>query len=189
MKRYIVLLGAILVTTGLSAQNSCNYRIQIDTEEEVFKITEEKLVEFMLAPKNSVFIYFSLMKQDEYASLVMQVSVNAVEMPPIMCFDSRSRVTFKLADDSYVALPYLDDVNCGEQTDHTDRLDNSTSEAAFFIDESAMEKLQQSEIVSMRLTSMKTNFDVEFQKVISNQDIPVPIYPREYFINTLHCVE
>jgi hypothetical protein len=171
------------------SQEDCDYKIRVETEEETFILTDEELVEYMLSTKESVFIYFSLMRQNEYSSLVLQISLNAIEMPPIMCFDNKSRITFKMVDGTFVSLPYLDEVNCGRQTEHDNTLNNSISEAAFFIDASAAERLKSTQIESMRITSMKTNFDVEFQNVISNKDIPVPIYPKEYFIATLGCIQ
>lgn len=189
MNRIIILFTLLLACNSAFSQDSCDFKIKVETEEEIFKLTEERLMEYMLAPKESVFIYFSLMRQNDYSSLVLQISLNAMEMPPIMCFDNKSRVTFKLKDGSFVSLPYLDKVNCGRQTDHDNQLDNSTSEAAFFIDSTAVSNLKTSEIESMRITTMKTNFDVVFQNVISNKEIEEPIYPKEYFIKTMQCIE
>ena len=189
MIRYFAVVAVCLIGWAGIAQDDCDYKIQVETEEEIFKMTNEKLVEYMLAPKESVFIYFSLMRQNEHPSLVLQISLNAMEMPPILCFDKKSRITFKLVDGTYVALPYLDEINCGRQTDHTDQLDNSLSEAAFYMDSIAIDRLKKVEIESMRITTMETNFDVSFQKVISNKEIQVPIYPREYFMKALGCIE
>ncbi|KAA3624722.1 MAG: hypothetical protein DWP94_02700 [Flavobacterium sp.] len=189
MKKIYTILLALNFTMWGFAQEDCSYKINVDTEEENFKLTSEQLMEYELSRTQSVFIYFSLMREGDLASLVMQISLNALEMPPIMCFDKRSRITFLLEDGSYVSLPYLDEVNCGRQTDHEDQLDNSTSEAAFFINREGITKLKKSELKSMRITSMNTNFDIEFKHVLSNAAIEVPIYPREYFIKNLGCIE
>lgn len=189
MKNLCTILLALGFTTLSFAQDECSYKINVDTEEENFKLTTEQLVEYELSRTQSVFIYFSLMREGDLSSLVMQISLNALEMPPIMCFDKKSRITFLLEDGSYVSLPYLDEVNCGRQTDHENQLDNSTSEAAFFMNEESMVKLMESALKSMRITSMNTNFDIEFKRVLSNPAIEVPIYPQEYFINNLGCIE
>lgn len=187
MKNVIWLL--ILFSGIAYGQNDCDYKINVDTEDELFKLTSEQLMDYELSNTQSAFIYFSLMRESKLSSLVLQISLNAVEMPPIMCFDSKSRVTFKLEDGSFVSLPYLDEVNCGRQTDHDDKLDNSTSEAAFFMNEESIQKLQSSPIETMRITSMNTNFDFKLKSVLSNPAIEQPIYPREYFINSLSCIE
>ncbi len=189
MKQMIVRLMFFMVVAMLSAQEDCAYKINVDLENEQFRLTNEKLVEYELGQGNSVFIYFSLMKQDKMNSLVAQISLNAIEMPPIMCFDSKSRISFKLEDGSFVSLPYLDEVNCGRQTDYEDQLDNSTSEAAFFMDTESIMRLRSSELVSMRITSMNTHFDMDFKSVISNATIPQPIYPKEFFTQNLKCLD
>jgi hypothetical protein len=189
MKQLSIFILAICFTTAGLAQEDCSYKINVDTEEEQFKLTSEQLVEYELSRTQSVFIYFSLMREADLSSLVMQISLNALEMPPIMCFDNKSRITFQLDDGTYVSLPYLDEVNCGRQTDHEDQLDNSTSEAAFFMNAESIAKLMASPINSMRITSMNTNFDIVFKGVLSNPAIEVPIYPKEYFINSLGCIE
>jgi hypothetical protein len=178
----------LLISTNY-AQGDCDYKINVDTEEETFKLTREQLVEFELSNTESAFIYFSLMRESGLSSLVLQISLNALEMPPIMCFDKKSRITFKLENGSYVSLPYLDEINCGRQTDHEDQLDNSTSEAAFFMNEKSTEMLKGSPVETMRITSMNTNFDFNIKMVLSNPAIEQPIYPREYFINNLDCIE
>lgn len=183
----LVILTMLVFSTGLAQE--CSYKINVEMDEETFKLTKETLVEFMLSPTESVFIYFSLMKDSGVSSLILQISLNAREMPPIMCFDKKSRLSFKMVDGSFLSLPYLDDVNCGIQTEYEDQFDNSTSEAAFYIDPTNLAKFKTIEIETMRITSMNTHFDIDFQKVISNKDIPVPIYPREYFINHLSCIE
>lgn len=189
MKNKLFFLIFLLTTILANSQADCAYKIIVDTDEESFKLTQEQLMEFILTPNESVFIYFSLLREADISSLVLQVSVNAKVMPPIMCFDKKSRLSFKMADGSFVSLPYLDDVNCGRQTEYEDQLDNSISEAAFYMDTVNMERLKSVQIESMRITSMKTHFDIEFQTVLSNPEIEVPIYPKEYFINTLGCIE
>jgi len=189
MKNSLILILFLLVTTLANSQEDCTYKLILDTDEESFKLTEEKLMEFILTPNENVFIYFSLLREADISSLILQISINAKEMPPIMCFDKKSRLSFKMTDGSFVSLPYLDEVNCGRQTDYEDQLDNSVSEAAFYMDVANMERLRAVQIESMRLTSMKTHFDIAFQNVLSNSEIETPIYPKEYFINTLGCIE
>jgi hypothetical protein len=188
MKNIVSVLIFLIVVGNIYSQNDCNYKINVETEDELFKLTQEELVEYELSQTQSAFIYFSLMRESDLTSLVLQISLNALEMPPVMCFDNKSRITFKLVDGSFVSLPYLDEVNCGRQTDHEDQLDNSTSEAAFFVNVESAEKLKESPIETMRITSMNSNFDFELKSVLSNPAIEQPIYPKEYFINNLGCV-
>ncbi len=189
MKKIVFLL--LLVCTpiiGFSQGQDCNYKIQIDTDDEVFKLTNPLLAEYLFGLERNVFIYFSLMREDNVKSLVIQTSVNAKEMPPLLCFNKDSRVTFKLEDGSYASLRYLGDENCGRQTQNEETLHNSTSEAAFLLDPLSIERLSSSRIASMRITTMRTNFDIAFQELISNEEIPFPIYPKEFFINSLKCL-
>jgi hypothetical protein len=189
MRNVFAILLMFIMTGAIHGQDDCSYKINVDMEDEQFKLTQEVLVEYELSNTQSAFIYFSLMRESNLSSLVLQISLNALEMPPIMCFDRKSRITFKLLDGSFVSLPYLDEVNCGRQTDHEDQLDNSTSEAAFFINSESAEKLKRSPIETMRISSMNTNFDFKLKSVLSNPAIDQPIYPREYFINNLGCIE
>ena len=174
---------------GIAQNQDCDYKIQIDTEEEIFVLTNPQLTEYLLGLERNVFIYFSLMKEGDVKSLVIQTSVNAKEIPPILCFNKDSRVTFKLEDGSYASLGYLGVENCGRQTENKETLHNSTSEAAFLLDELNLERLSTSKIIAMRITTMQTNFDIVFQELISNEEIPTPIYPKEFFMNSLKCLE
>lgn len=174
---------------GLAQTEDCSYKIQIDTDEETFKLTNEELTEFLVGRDRNVFIYFSLMREDAVKSLVMQVSVNAKEIPPILCFNKDSRVSFELEDGSFASLRYLGEVTCGRQVENSETLNNSTSEAAFLLDDASEKRLLQSKITSMRITTMKTNFDVTFQDVLSNAQIENPIYPKEFFLKYLKCLE
>ncbi|WP_432410716.1 hypothetical protein [Rasiella sp. SM2506] len=174
---------------GISQNQNCDFKIQVDTEDEVFKLTKEQLAEFLLGKDRNIFIYFSLMQEAAIKSLVIQVSVNAKEMPPLLCFNKDSRVSFKLEDGSFASLRYLGVENCGRQTENKETLNNSNSEAAFLLDEASMKRLAASKIVSMRITTMRTDFDIDFQDVLSNSQIPVPIYPKEFFLNNLKCLE
>lgn len=192
MKQLLFLFLFLLVSTpflGIAQDQDCDYKIQVDTEDQIFKLTNEQLTEFLLGRDRNIFIYFSLMQEAEIKSLVIQVSVNAQEMPPLMCFNKDSRVSFKLEDGSFASLRYLGVENCGRQTENKETLNNSNSEAAFLLDEGSIKRLKTSKIVSMRITTMQTDFDVDFQNVLSNNQIPVPIYPKEFFLNNLKCLE
>lgn len=190
MKKMIALLLLFTAMVGYGQESDCNYKLQVDTEAEQFVLTNAELAEYMLGLERTVFIYFSLMKEADVKSLVIQLSVNAKkQVPPMMCFNKDSRVSFQLEDGSFVSLRYLGDELCGRQTENEDTLHNSTSEAAFFLDETSLKRLSESEILSMRLTTMRTNFDVAFQDVLSNEELPVPIYPKEFFLNYLQCLE
>ena len=189
MNKLLLLLIFTFVFSPSFGQNDCNYKLNVDTDEEVFKLTHEELAEFMMGKDQNVFIYFSLMKEGDIKSMVLQISVNAKEPPPILCFDRNSRVSFRLQDGSYSSLRYLGEVNCGRQTKNEKALDNSTSEAAFLLDKDNLERLRNTPIESMRITTMKTNFDIEFQNVISNSEIIEPIYPKEFFVKNLSCLD
>lgn len=190
MKKLLFLFLVLCIPIlGFSQDKECDYKIQIDTEEEIFKLTNEQLTEFLLARDRNIFIYFSLMQEAAVKSLVIQVSVNAKEMPPLLCFNKDSRVSFKLENGSYASLRYLGVENCGRLTESTETLNNSKSEAAFLLDDVATKLLKTSKIVSMRITTMQTDFDVDFQNVLSNNQIPIPIYPKEFFMNNLKCLE
>lgn len=189
MKHRIVFFLFVVAVSFGHAQTDCNYKFNIETEEETFKVTKDQLVEFMIGKEQNVFIYFSLMKEGAVSSLVMQVSLNAKKMPLAMCFNSSSRVSFKLENGSYVSLPFLGEDNCGTQTPYEDRLNNSTSEAAFYLDTAHIAQLSEAPLESMRIATMRTNFDIDFQKLISNPQLELPIYPREFFINTLSCID
>ncbi|RDK85289.1 hypothetical protein [Marinirhabdus gelatinilytica] len=180
-------LGLSFLSSSQTQQ--CNYKIQVDTEEEKFFLTQEVLVDYILGKDKNVFIYFSGMREGDVKSLVLQFSVNATVLPPALCFNKDSRVSFKLEDGSFVSLRYLGEKICGRQTENEDTLHNSTSDAAFLIDDIAFERLSSSKTVSMRITTMKSHFDIKFQELISNPQIELPIYPKEFFMNTLKCLE
>jgi hypothetical protein len=188
---YILSIFLLVSATviGFSQDQDCDYKIQIDTEDEIFKLTNEQLTEFLIGKDRNVFIYFSLMREADIKSLVIQVSVNAKEMPPLMCFNNDSRVSFKLEDGSFASLGYLGVEDCGRQTESIETLNNSASEASFLLDEGSIVRLTASRIVSMRITTMRTDFDIDFQAVLSNNQILAPIYPKEFFINNLKCLE
>jgi|GEM_PF-565604 len=189
--KYLLTLFLLVSTiaTSFSQQPDCDYKILIDTEDEIFKLTNEKLTEFLLGRDRNIFIYFSLMQEEAVKSLVIQVSVNAKEMPPLMCFNKDSRVSFKLEDGSFVSMRYLGVENCGRLIENEETLHNSVSEAAFLLDDISIKRLEKSKITSMRITTMQTDFDIDFQNVLSNDQIPIPIYPKEFFMNTLKCLE
>lgn len=189
--KYILSIFLVVSTTivGFSQDQDCDYKIQIDTEDEIFKLTNEQLTEFLIGKDRNIFIYFSLMREADKKSLVIQVSVNAKEMPPLMCFNKDSRVSFKLEDGSFASLGYLGTEDCGRQKENSETLHNSTSEASFLLDEGSISRLTRSKILSMRITTMRTDFDIDFQTVLSNNQISVPIYPKEFFMNNLKCLE
>jgi hypothetical protein len=190
MKHLVTLFFIVVTTLPLFSQTKeCDYKIQIDTDEEIFKLTNEQLTEFLVGRERNIFIYFSLMREGAVKSLVVQISVNAKEMPPLLCFNKDSRVSFALEDGSYASLRYLGTENCGRQTENEETLNNSVSEAAFLLDETSIKRLEASKITSMRMTTMQTDFDVNFQEVLSNTQIPIPIYPKEFFMNNLKCLE
>ncbi len=177
------------IVTAQSPITDCNYKINVDTEEEIFKLTQQSLAEFMVGKGQTVFMYFSLMKQGNIKSVVLHTSLNALEMPPMICYNDKSRITFQLENGDFVPAPFLGEETCGRQTKGEESLNNMTSEGAFYIDEMSIERLSKSPLKSMRLTTMNTNFDVQFKEVISNKEIVEPIYPREFFIENLGCIE
>ncbi|QNJ98820.1 hypothetical protein [Constantimarinum furrinae] len=189
MLRIILPLLFFFSLFPMYSQEDCNYKIQYELDDDNFILTHEQLAEFMVGKDQNVFIYFSLMKEGPVKSLVLQVSLNAVEMPPIMCFDKTSRIIFQLEDKSYASLAYLGETICGRQSEPENQLKNSIVEAAFFLDEENLNRLKSSPIETMRITTMKTNFDIVFQEVISNKAIEEPIYPKEYFLKYLDCIE
>ncbi|GEQ86305.1 hypothetical protein ULMS_18130 [Patiriisocius marinistellae] len=191
MKVIVQLLFFTLAFTTFSQSNTkiCDYKINMETEEEIFKLTQESLAEFMVGNGQTVFMYFSLMKQGNIKSFVLHTSLNAVEMPPIICYNDKSRVTFQLESGEFVSAPYLGEETCGRQSKGEESLNNMTSEGSFYLDDVSIKRLSNSPLNTMRITTMNTNFDVNFKKVISNEQIAKPIYPREFFVENLSCIE
>jgi hypothetical protein len=189
MKKIIIFCLLLVTVHEGYSQVECEYKIKIDSAEEIFKLTPEQLVEFMFNKDQNVFIYFSLMREGDIKSMVLQISLNSREMPQILCFDQNSRVSFKLRDGSFASLRYLGDVNCGRQTRNEETLHNSSSEAAFLLDEVNLERLRATPMESMRISTMKANFDIDFKNIISNRDLPEPIYPKEFFVKYSACLD
>jgi hypothetical protein len=189
MKNLILftLFFAFFITTN--AQGKCEYKINVENEDETTILTENQLVEFLATDSQTAFLYFSLMRKENLKSLVVQLSLSAVNYPPVLCFNSESRITFKLDDGSFVSLRYIGAEDCGRNIEIENNLKNTTSEAAFYLDDVSLKRLNDSPVESLRLTTMKTNFDFVLKNVISNDQITIPIYPKEYFINYLSCVE
>ena len=187
--KFLYLLLLSFITTISFSQDKCDYKINIDTEEEQFKLTHQVLAEFMVGKSQTVFIYFSLMNEDKVKSVVLHLSLNSMEMPPLICYNDKSRISFKLESGEYVSAPYLGIETCGRQTENKESLSNSTSEASFYLDDQALKRLAGSPVETMRITSFKTNFDINFQPVISNDKLKKPIYPKRYFMDNLSCIE
>jgi hypothetical protein len=189
MHKFVLLFIFLIAISSVRSQEDCEYKIQYELDDDTFILTQEQLAEFMLGKEQNVFIYFSLMKEGPVKSLILQISLNAIEMPPVMCFDKSSRIIFQLEDKSYASLAFLGDKTCGQQSEPEAQLKNSLVEASFFLDEESLHRLSNSPIETMRIMTMKTNFDITFQEVISNKAIEKPIYPKEYFLKYLDCIE
>ena len=129
------------------------------------------------------------MKQDSVKSVVLSISLNSQEIPPLICYNKKSRITFKLEDGTYVSAPYLGVDVCARQSKVENAIHNSTSEASFYLDSLAQKRLSRAPIESLRIGSLDTNFDLKLVEVISNDQLANPIYPKEFFINTLPCIE
>lgn len=179
----------LVVTPVTFAQNDCDYKINVDTDEEKFQLTQEILTEFLVGRNQTVFIYLSLMRQENVKSVVLHLSLNAMQLPPKVCYNDSSRLSFALEDGSFVSAPYLGEETCGRQTQGEETMSNSISEASFYLDDFALEKLSNSSLKTMRITTMNQNYDINFQEVLSNEQITEPIYPREYFIKNLKCIQ
>ena len=187
--KYNLLLPLLCMYCFAAAQSTCDYKINVDTQEEIFQLTQESLIDFTVREKKTIFVYFSLMKQDSVKSVVLSISLNSQEIPPVICYNKKSRISFKLEDSTYVSAPYLGVDVCARQSKGENTMHNSTSEASFYLDSLAVERLSKSPIESLRIGSLNTNFDLKLIEVISNEQLANPIYPKEFFINTLPCIE
>jgi hypothetical protein len=187
--KYNLLLLLVCIYCFATAQSTCDYKINVDTQEEIFQLTQESLIDFTVGDKKTIFVYFSLMKQDSVKSVVLSISLNSQEIPPLICYNKKSRITFKLEDGTYVSAPYLGVDVCARQSKLDNTIHNSTSEASFYLDSLAQKRLSRAPIESLRIGSLNTNFDLKLVEVISNDQLANPIYPKEFFINTLPCIE
>lgn len=187
--KYNLLLLLVCIYCFATAQSTCDYKINVDTQEEIFQLTQESLIDFTVGDKKTIFVYFSLMKQDSVKSVVLSISLNSQEIPPLICYNKKSRITFKLEDGTYVSAPYLGVDVCARQSKVENAIHNSTSEASFYLDSLAQKRLSRAPIESLRIGSLDTNFDLKLVEVISNDQLANPIYPKEFFINTLPCIE
>ena len=187
--KYNLLLPLLYMYCFATAQSTCDYKINVDTQEEIFQLTQESLIDFTVGDKKTIFVYFSLMKQDSVKSVVLSISLNSQEIPPLICYNKKSRITFKLEDGTYVSAPYLGVDVCARQSKLENTIHNSTSEASFYLDSLAQKRLSRAPIESLRIGSLNTNFDLKLVEVISNDQLANPIYPKEFFINTLACIE
>jgi hypothetical protein len=187
--KYNLLLLLVCIYCFATAQSTCDYKINVDTQQEIFQLTQESLIDFTVGDKKTIFVYFSLMKQDSVKSVVLSISLNSQEIPPLICYNKKSRITFKLEDGTYVSAPYLGVDVCARQSKVENAIHNSTSEASFYLDSLAQKRLSRAPIESLRIGSLDTNFDLKLVEVISNDQLANPIYPKEFFINTLPCIE
>ncbi|MGK0386365.1 MAG: hypothetical protein ACI849_000975 [Patiriisocius sp.] len=188
MKHNLLLL-ILFFTIATIAQDSCDYKINVDTEEEVFQLTQESLIDFTVGDKKTVFVYFSLMKEGNVKSVVLSISLNSEEIPPLICYDKKSRISFQLSNGEYVSAPYLGIDTCGRQTKDENAINNSISEASFYLDEVALKRLVNSPVERLRISTLKNNFNLVLRDVISNDQLKKSIYPKEFFINSLPCIE
>ena len=189
MKNNFLFLLVFISFLGLSQESTCNYKINVDTEEEIFKLTHESLIDFIVRKDKTIFIYFSLMQEQAVQSVVLHLSMNSTKTPPLICFNAKSKLAFKLTDGSFVSSPYLGDETCGRQTENQDSMNNSTSEASFYLDAVALKRLKNAKVESIRIYSASANFDLELREVIYNEALGAPIYPMNYFISNLKCIE
>jgi hypothetical protein len=187
--KYSILILLALFSFNTIAQETCDYKINVETDEEIFKLTHESIIDYVVRPDKTIFIYFSLMKEDNVKSVVLHLSLNSTETPPIVCFNEKGKIAFKLESGEFVSAPYLGEETCGRQTQGEESMNNSTSEASFYLDEIALKRLSNSKIESMRIFSARSNFDLELREVIYNDNLAVPIYPKDFFIDNLKCID
>ena len=156
--KYNLLLPLLCIYCFAAAQSTCNYKINVDTQEEIFQLTQESLIDFTVREKKTIFVYFSLMKQDSVKSVVLSISLNSQEIPPVICYNKKAEFLSNLKTVLMFLHPYLGVDVCARQSKGENTMQNSTSEASFYLDSLAVERLSKSPIESLRNWIFKYKF-------------------------------
>ncbi|WP_418263094.1 hypothetical protein [Flavobacterium faecale] len=185
----IFTLFLFTLSSSVFAQKDCEYSANVTDSLGVYKMTTEYLISEKNFAGKSEYIFCSLITNNGFPALNVQLIQKSKEFLSAKCFDKNSKLYLQLQNGKIVTLLHLDKESCGSLIRNDQGYDNRVSTGTFMFLKGTFEDLKSSPVNLMRIKFLTGTDDYIVKKEITSEMNQKIYYPENYFINYLKCIE
>jgi hypothetical protein len=185
-----ILIAFFLFFSTLSiAQIDCDYSAEVTDILGTYKTTKDYLVSEKIFAGNSNYVFFSLVKTDDFPTLNVQFINRSMDFIKTNCFDKNSKIYFQLNNGKIITMIHIDEENCGTMVRDPKGFNNRITTGYFMFMKDSFEELKKSPISFMRVKYTTETVDYVFTSELISEMDSKTYNPDTYFMNYLKCIE
>ena len=188
MKNTLIALF-IFINLSVFAQKDCEYSTNLKDSIGVYKLTPEYLMSEKVFAGKSQYIFFSLVTDNGFPALNVQLIQKSKGFLSANCFDKNSKLYLQLQNGKVITLLHIDKESCGSLIRDPNGFDNRVTMGTFMFIVGSMEDLKSSPVTLMRIKYLTNIEDYLLKKEIISEMDQKTFYPETYFLNYLKCIE
>ncbi|MCW2119941.1 hypothetical protein [Flavobacterium sp. 7A] len=189
MKKSITALLLLFVNVTMFAQSECDYSVNVSDSLGVYKQTNEYLISEKIFAGKSEYIFFSLVTDNGFPALNVQLIQKSKDFLPANCFDKNSKLYLQLQNGKVITLLHMNKESCGNFIRDPKGFDNRVTIGTFMFVKGTMEELKNSPINLMRVKYLTNIEDYVIKKELTSELNQKFYQPETYFMNYLKCIQ
>ncbi|MCG9792568.1 hypothetical protein [Flavobacterium algicola] len=179
----------LLINTAVFAQKDCEYSVNVTDSLGVYKLTNEYLISEKNFAGKSEYIFCSLVTDNGFPSLNIQLIQKSKDFMSAKCFDKNSKLYLQLQNGKVITMLHLDKESCGTLIRNVDGIDSRLTMGTFMFIKGSIEDLKSSPVNLMRIKFLTSTDDYLVKKEVTSEMNKKVYLPETYFINYLKCIE
>jgi hypothetical protein len=184
-----ILAFLLIVSFSVFAQKDCEYSTNIKDSIGIYKLTNEYLMSEKNFGGKSEYIFCSLVLNNDFPTLKVQLIQKSKEFLSAKCFDKNSKLYLQLQNGKIITLLHIDKESCGSLIRNDQGFDNRLSMGTFMFLKGTLEELKSSPVNLMRIKFLTSTDDFIVKKEITSEMNQKVYFPETYFIDYLKCIE
>ncbi|WP_366183608.1 hypothetical protein [Flavobacterium ovatum] len=184
-----ILAFLLIASFPVFSQKDCEYSANVKDSLGVYKLTKEYLVSEKNFAGKSEYIFCSLVSNDGFPALNVQLIQKSKEFLSANCFDKSSKLYLQLQNGKIVTLLHVNKESCGSLIRNDEGFDNRVTMGTFMFVKGAIEELKSSPVNLMRIKFLTSTDDFIVKKEITSEMNQKVYFPETYFMDYLKCID
>lgn len=184
----LILIIIFLYSFAISAQNPCEFSVNIKDSIGSYKETKSAIVHEFIFGNTSKYVFFALALTDQMPSLTVQILQKSKDFIKINCFDKNSRIYLQLENNQIITLIASDQENCGAPVKDELGFNNRILSGTFLFVKGTIDDLKTSPVSSMRIKYTTESQDYIIKRQLVSETDQKTYFPSNYFIDYLSCI-
>ena len=189
MKSFLALVFFFLQLSSY-AQKDCEYSTNVTDTIGTYKATPDYLMSEKIFAGKSAYLFFSLVNENGTPFLKVQLIQKSNDFIRATCLDANSKIYLQLVNGKIITLLHTNTENCGTMLRiEEENMNTRITAGNFLFMKGSIEDLKASPVSMVRIKYLTETVDYVMKKEFVSELLKTTLYPENYFVNHLKCID